>query len=208
MKQRIGITGGIGSGKSRVARFWSRFAGIDLIDLDDLCRELLLPGKRGLVAMERHFGRQFIGGDGRLLRTKLREAIFSDRAVRREVDAILHPLAGEALEKSVAEKDSGQILIEIPLLFEAGWQDAVEKIVLVYADAATRCNRISRRDNVSLEAAEKAIAAQWPMADKVLFSDHVIDNSGAWPATCLQTIRLAGLLRPEKSNVVSRKSLT
>lgn len=191
----LGISGGIGSGKSCVCRFWSAHFRLPLIDLDDICRDLLQPGKEGWRALRNTFGSRFFTADGSLDRPVLRRAIFADHGLRRHLDSLLHPLARRAMEAALASHHlSGPVLVEIPLLIEAGWQEDVDRVVVVYAGIRERCRRIMARDRVGYPEAMQAIASQMSLADKALMADHVIDNSGAWSDTCLQVIHLARLL--------------
>ena len=183
---RIGITGGIGSGKSRVAEYWARWFGLPLIDLDQICRNLLVQGQPGWQALVDLLDGSFFYRDGSLDRTRLRTALFASPRLRQQVDKLLHPLARSCMHQQAALARSRLVLIEIPLLFEAGWQDDVDRIVLVFADDAVRVQRVARRDSVQEHEAVQAIAAQAKLIDKVSGADHVLDNSGVWPDTCLQ----------------------
>ncbi len=190
----VGVSGGIGSGKSRVCRFWSCHFSLPHIDLDALCRDLLQPGAEGWRALRQAHGDRFFAPDGSLDRSALRRAIFADHGLRRQLDGLLHPLARRAMQKAVAVQDREMVLVEIPLLVEAGWHADVDRVVIVYADLCERCRRIVSRDRVDHRQAMQAIRAQASLADKVLAADHVIDNSGAWADTCLQVVHLGRLL--------------
>lgn len=190
MPELIGITGGIGSGKSRACRFLADLNGWPLLDIDHICRALLQPDMPGWLALRQAFGSDFFTA-GELNRPKLREAIFADAALRQQVDGLLHPLAKQAMLQQAAQQTTPLALAEIPLLFEAGWQDSVSQIVVVYADEAMRLRRIMERDQVSEEQAWRAIAAQMPLEDKARLADHLIDNSAAWESTCAQLRHVA-----------------
>jgi len=189
----IGITGSIGSGKSRVARFWSTFFELPLLDLDCLCRQLLEQGEPGWLALQARFGHRFFARDGSLDRVGLRGAIFQDDALRHTVDATLHPVVRTSMHKRFALWKTTTALVEIPLLFEAGWQQDVDRIVVVTADRAERSRRIMARDGVGVEESVRALSAQEPLEDKVLAADHVIENGGWWVETCLQVLHLGRL---------------
>lgn len=190
MPELIGITGGIGSGKSRACRFLADLVGWPLLDIDQICRALLQPDMPGWLALRQALGRAFFTA-GELNRPKLREAIFADAALRQQVDCLLHPLAQQAMLQQAGQQNTPLILAEIPLLFEAGWQDSVSQIVVVYADETVRLRRIMERDQVSEEQAWRAIAAQMPLADKARLADHLIDNSSVWESTCAQLRHVA-----------------
>ena len=186
----IGITGGIGSGKSRVANFWSSFFDHPLLDLDILCRQILDKEQPGWLALHRRFGTRFFDQDDSLDRAAFRTAIFNDDSLRNEVNRLLQPLARSRMRKQCSRLEGGTILIEIPLLFEAGWQQDVDRIVVVYADTLTRSRRIMARDGVSEQHCCRVLGAQDPLEEKCMAADHVIDNSGPWVETWLQVMHL------------------
>ena len=190
---RIGITGGIGSGKSRVAAYWAARFGLSLINLDLLCRELLDQGQPGWQALAERFGDIFFLSDGSLDRAALRKALFSRPTLRREVDRLLHPLARRRMHTQVGQAGGEVVLVEIPLLFEAGWERDVDRIVLVFAHDRARIRRLVDRDAINGQDAARALASQWDLAKKIFAADHVIDNQGMWQDTCLQILHLARL---------------
>ncbi len=196
MPELIGITGGIGSGKSRVCQYLAALSGWPLLDLDQICRQLLLPQAPGWQALRALLPAVFFTAAGELNRPKLREAIFADAALRQQVDSLLHPLAKQEMTAQAAKLNTSLVLAEIPLLFEAGWQDSVSQIVVVYADEAVRLRRIMERDQVSEEQARLAIAAQMPLEDKALLADHCVDNSGDWASTCGQLRQIVKKIYP------------
>jgi dephospho-CoA kinase len=192
----IGITGGMGSGKSAVGRYLHQRFGGTFIDADAVCRELLERGAPGWEAFRETFGAEYLNADLSINRALLRRVVFSEKEARRRLESLLHPLAKEEIARRVgADSGSGRFLIEVPLLFEAGWDREADRIVLVYADPESCRERLARRDLVSAGQAAAAIATQWPLAAKALLADHVIDNSGSWAATCLQVLHLGELLR-------------
>ena len=190
---RIGITGGIGSGKSRVAAYWAARFDLPLINLDHLCRELLDQGQPGWQALADRFGDIFFCSDGSLDRSALRKALFSHPSLRREVDGLLHPLARRRMHHQVGQTGGEVVLIEIPLLFEVGWELDVDRIVLVFACDTTRITRLVDRDSIGEQDAARALASQGNLAQKIFAADHVIDNQGVWQDTCLQVLHLARL---------------
>ena len=122
MPEIIGITGGIGSGKSRVCKYLAEQSGWPLLDLDQICRQLLQPQAAGLLALRRMLADDFFTASGELNRKRLRQAIFSDPMLRRKIDRLLHPLAEQEMMAQAAVLTEPLVLAEIPLLFEAGWQ--------------------------------------------------------------------------------------
>jgi len=189
----IAITGGIGSGKSKVCRYLASLCRLPIVDLDRICRQLLVTGAPGWQALKERVDGHFFTVSGELDRIAFRKALFADAELRNRVDALLHPLARKEMAAQVS-CHSGPVLVEIPLLFEAGWQEDMQRIVVVYADPEVRVQRIVSRDNVSAEQARQEICAQYSLAEKALQAHHVIDNSGSWQETCLQLCHLADCL--------------
>ncbi|WP_028582936.1 dephospho-CoA kinase [Desulfogranum mediterraneum] len=196
-RQCIGITGGIGTGKSSVSRLLAAYCNRPLIDLDHCCRRLLDRGEPGWQALNSVFGPRFFDPQGRLDRSGLREALFSEPAIKREVDALLHPLARSTMHRLVREQQQELIFIEIPLLYEAGWQEELEAVIVVHADLESQCRRIVQRDGVSPAQAQAAVASQMPLGEKVARADYTIDNSGPWRFSRQAVIALARLLEKE-----------
>ena len=186
----LGITGGIASGKSAVSRLLACYCLAPLIDLDQCCRHLLEVNQGGWLALRHHFGDMFFRDSGEVNRTLLRETIFSDTVIRQQVDRLLHPLARAAMRQQRAGIDSELILVEIPLLYEAGWEPEVDAVLVVYARPGAQCCRVMRRDGVSRREAVQAVAAQMKLAEKARRAEYVIDNSGSWSVTRDQVIAL------------------
>ena len=203
----IGLTGGIGSGKSRVATCLAGMLSCPLVNVDRICRQMLEPGEMGYRSLVRRYGDRFLAADGRVNRSLLRESLFGEPAFRAELDALLHPLARHCLAATLERMHSRRVLVEIPLLFEAGWEDVVGVVVAVWAPESVRCRRIITRDQVEPGQAARAIRAQDDLGEKVLRSDHVIDNGGPWQVTRLQVRHLARILM-ENSLPGRKKCLT
>lgn len=199
-KKLIGITGGIGSGKSRVSRFWSSFADLPLINIDSVCAQLLENGNAGWQAVKKEFDESFFHRDGQLDRKRLRTAIFSDAKVRRQINALIHPLALVKMLEAISQCEKEDVLVDVPLLFEAGWEDHFDCRVVVFADTSVCCQRIVERDRVDLDEAGRTVLSQLPLPDKIMRADHVINNSGSWVSTILEIIHLARLISSEKKD--------
>ncbi len=195
----LGVTGGIGSGKSSVSRLLACYCLAPLIDLDQSCRHLLDTGQAGWQALHTAFAGTFELPDGRINRPLLREKLFQDASFRQEVDALLHPLALARMreEVEVMRKQAALILIEIPLLYEAGWQRHVDAVLVVYARRAVQCCRLMQRDGISRKQARQALAAQMDLGEKASLADYVIDNSTHWALTRKAVIALGDRLGPE-----------
>lgn len=204
----IGITGGIGSGKTRVCQYLVELCQLPLVSLDVICRDLLAIGAPGSKALLKELGTGFFSASGELDRSSFRAAIFSDSQLRQRVDRILHPLARREMLRKVANHGR-VVLVEIPLLFEAGWQNEVDCIVVVSAASEVCCQRVVLRDSVSKDQVLLTISAQQSLEDKVRQADVVIDNSGNWTDTCRQVQKFANeLLRGAFFKSFVRKALT
>jgi dephospho-CoA kinase len=176
----LGLTGGIGSGKSVVALMFAQL-GADVIDADQLARDVVEPGQPALQEIVATFGRGVLMPDGRLNRGKLAGIIFTDAASRAKVNAITHPRIRERMEAEVAARGSGPgvLILDIPLLYESARADTVEKVVVVWVDPETQLRRLNERDGLTLEEARRRVAAQMPLDAKRARADHVIDNTGS-----------------------------
>jgi dephospho-CoA kinase len=201
----IGITGCIGSGKSSVAGYWSMMFRLKLLNLDEVCRRLLIKEKPGWLAIKDEFGdKRFFTNTGELDRKKFRRAIFADSALRGRVDRCLHPLVKMEMINTCKKNSNTVWLVEIPLLFEAGWQGEVDVIVVVSADISTRVARVVGRDGVSAGEAIEAVKAQESMDEKVRKADFVIKNEGTWLNTCRQILSFGRLIN-RKSKHLKKK---
>jgi len=184
MMRVLGLTGGIGSGKSLVAQMF-RELGAEVIDADQLARDVVEPGQPALDEIVKAFGRDILLPDGRLNRGRLAAVIFADPAARQRLNAITHPRIRARMDTEVAARTqrSGVLILDIPLLYENGRTGIVEKVVVVWVDPATQLQRLTERDGLSVEDARQRIAAQMPLDDKRARADYVIDNTGSREAT-------------------------
>ncbi len=192
----IGVTGGMGAGKSIAAGLLGKLLEYDVLDADILCRNLLQPHMPGWQGVQEKWGARFFDLTGNIDRPALRKALFADPVVRQGLERILHPLVRQEIMRRVAEKRlrlSG-LVVEVPLLFEVGWQDDFDWIVVVYAGAECCVDRIVRRDRVNPEAGRAAMSTQMSLEGKALRADSVIENSGPLALTILQIYHLARFL--------------
>lgn len=181
----FGLTGGIGSGKSTVAKRF-RERGLGVIDADELAREVVEPGTPGLAEIAEAFGAEVLDPSGALDRPKLAELVFGDETKRRRLNAITHPRVRELSQERVAALDAkGEPLAcyEVPLLVESGLADILRPLVVVSVDEATQISRTTKRDGSTKEHAQKRVQSQMPLSEKAKLADHVIDNSGSIDAT-------------------------
>lgn len=193
----LGITGNIASGKSSVAAEFKRL-GAAVVDADQLAREVVAPGSDGLAQLVEHFGTEILTPDGDLNRSHLGDIIFTDSAARNALNAILHPaianLALSRLTELCHRTAIPLIIYEAPLLFEAGAESRVDKVLVVTIDAGVQRQRLMKRDNLSVEDAEKRIAAQMNQDEKIKRADYVIDNSGSLEKMKEQVSNLWGFI--------------
>lgn len=183
----IAVTGGIGSGKSRVAIALSELLDAMYISADIVCRDLLQIGNPGYQQLRKSFSAHFFLSDGSINRPLLRNTIFSDGDKRSHLDSILHPLVREKLIESaaVAQAKGIDLVAEVPLLFETGWQGDFDCSIVVFADTHTCVARIVERDSVSGKEAMDGIATQMSLEEKCQLADRVIDNSASFDITLL-----------------------
>lgn len=177
----VGLTGGIASGKSTVAR---RFGlhGIPIVDADEIARDVVRPGMPGLSAIVDTFGDRVLAADGTLDRPALGRRVFEDADARRALEAILHPrIAAESaarFESLSSSSDAPYLLYEAALLVETGRHGDFDALVVVAASVATQLARLLARDGSDEEAARARIASQMPLAEKIAVADYVIWNDG------------------------------
>ena len=174
---RIGLTGGIASGKSTVAGLFAK-QGIPVLDTDQIAREVVEPGQVALAEVVREFGSDILGPDGHLDRPALRARVFSDPAARRKLEAILHPAIGAELGRQSAGAGGPYQVLVIPLLVEGGRIDTVDRVLVVDCPLETQLHRLQARDGETAESARKIIAAQASRETRLAVADDVIVNAG------------------------------
>lgn len=176
----LGLTGGIGSGKSAVAAMFEQL-GAEVIDADQLARDVVEPGQPALAEIVNAFGPDILRHDGRLDRAKLARIIFADAAARSRLNAITHPRIRERMDEEVSRRRGrpGLLLLDIPLLYENARTGVVDKVIVVWVDLKTQVRRLTERNGLSIEEARQRIAAQMPLDEKRARADIVIDNTGS-----------------------------
>ncbi len=199
----IGITGGIGSGKSTVADLLVA-RGAALVDTDRIAHALTEPGGAAIGAIREAFGDGVIAADGRMDRAAMRALAFDDPAARRRLEAILHPMirarTQQAIE-SAARDGAPYVLVAVPLLVESGdWRGRYDRVLVVDCPPEVQVARVVRRNGLPREQVEAILAAQASRAQRLAAADDVIDNSGAPDALAAQVERVhsayLGLSRP------------
>ncbi|WP_347330850.1 dephospho-CoA kinase [Marinimicrobium locisalis] len=185
----VGVTGGIGSGKSAVMRAFEEL-GIVAEDADVMARVVVKPGKPALKAIAAHFGPEAISPDGSLNRPALRQLIFSDADAKQWLENLLHPLINQELEERLAAATSPYALLVSPLLFETGQNRLVDRVLVVDVPEAVQLERASQRDGGDTEQIRRIIASQMNRQERLDRADEVLDNSGDLSAMLEQVERL------------------
>jgi dephospho-CoA kinase len=186
---RIGLTGGIGSGKSEAAR---RFAelGAEVIDTDVIARQLVEPGQPALAEIARVFGAELIDADGRLDRARLRERVFADAARRRQLETILHPRILARAQQAAEQSDAPYCLLVIPLLLESGDDYRLDRILLIDCPEELQRQRIRTRDSMSDREIDAVLAAQTGRAARRAVADDIVVNDAGRRALTVAVERL------------------
>ena len=174
----VGLTGGIGSGKSSVAK-QLRGYGICVIDADQVARQVVAPGEPALIAIAEHFGNHLICADGRLDRAALREIVFRDNIAKVWLEQLTHPLISQELKRQLALASSDYAVLESPLLLESQQYKLCQLIVVVDLTEQQQLQRAAQRDSNSSEQIQRIIDAQLPRDKRLERADYVIDNSGS-----------------------------
>jgi len=175
----IGLTGGIGSGKSAAATILKRL-GLKIIDLDQITHDLMKPSELGYIEIKKEFGEKYIDTKGAIDRKLLREEIFSSLDLKKRIESILHPIIFEECSKQLNKlKHEKYIVLVIPLLFETkNYMSLIDESLLIDCDLETQIERVIKRDSVSKVLANRIIKNQMNRQEKQLLADKVILNDG------------------------------
>lgn len=177
---RVGLTGGVASGKSSVAAMFAE-AGAVVIDADLLAREVVAPGTSGLAAVVAQFGESVLGPDGALDRPALGAIVFADDDARRRLESIIHPrVRARAAELEAGAGAEALVVHDIPLLVETGQVGAFDAIVVVDVPEELQIERMVTLRGMTREEARARIGAQATRAERLAVATHVIDNTGTW----------------------------
>ncbi len=189
----IAVTGSLGSGKSTASRILAVMLSAEHIDTDELCRQQMQPGNPGFEAFLRIFGDRFLFADGSLNKLLLRGAVFSDSRVKNDLEMILHPLVRQQVSERYAHccAVGKNLIVEVPLLFEVGWQHDFSVSVVVYVPEELCESRVAIRDGLSTEEIQKVFIAQLPVSEKLKYAHYVISNNGSFVSTVQQIAWLA-----------------
>ncbi|RZV36893.1 MAG: dephospho-CoA kinase [Chromatiales bacterium] len=172
---RIGLTGGIASGKSVVADMFKKL-GVPVIDTDIIAREVVAPGQPALDEIRARFGDAMIATDGNLDRGAMRDAIFADDDARRDLEAILHPRIGAHTRRQADAAEGAYQIIVVPLLVGSPLADYVDRVLVVDCEETTQIDRLLARDAETREQAQRILAAQASREQRLAIADDVINN--------------------------------
>jgi len=174
----IGLTGGIGSGKSAAAAIF-RELGAAVVDTDEIARDLTAPAGAAIAAIRDRFGADYIAGDGSLDRSKMRRLVFSDSELRKQLEEILHPLIRETSRLRIAAAIQPYVLIVVPLLLETGaYRDLIDRVLVVDCDEDQQVARAMKRSGLAAEEVRAILAAQLPRNERLAHADDVLRNDG------------------------------
>jgi dephospho-CoA kinase len=196
---RVALTGGIATGKSYcLAKFAS--LGVPVVDADKLAREVVAPGSQALAAVAERFGPAIVRADGSLDRAALARIVFSDRAARADLEAIVHPEVYHRIEEWFASMPAKTRLAiaDVPLLFETGHNHDFDRVIVTACSPAEQMRRLVSRDGLSEPDARARLNAQWPIEEKVARGDYIIRTDGTLADTDLQVKKVYELLMVDR----------
>lgn len=173
---KIGLTGGIGSGKTTIADLFTEL-NVPVIDADDIAREVVAPGSQALEQIRHAFGEGVIAGDGSLDRGAMRELVFADTEQKRKLEAIVHPMVRQRILKRVASLDASYCIICVPLLVESGMVDLVDRVLVVDCSVETQIERVTKRDRLDEKIVRAMIASQATREQRKALANDLIDNA-------------------------------
>ena len=186
----VGLTGGIGSGKSEVAAAFAA-RGVDVLDADEIAHAISRRGEAGHRAVVESLGREFLRADGELDRAALRRRAFDDATFRRDLEHLLHPLIAARLEDAIAEFRGAYGILVVPLLLErGGLRKRVSRVIVVDCPEQEQIRRVQLRSGLAADEVRRIMATQLPRAERLAQADDVIDNSGPVSALEPQVARL------------------
>jgi dephospho-CoA kinase len=179
----LGLTGGIATGKSTVVNIFRAY-GFPIVDGDVIAREIVEPKQAGLQAIVSVFGEDILLDNGQLDRKKLGNIIFSDEEKRRQLDALLDPILRQTITQRIrGYREEPLVIADIPLLFEAHYEDEMDQVAVVYVPEAVQLERLMRRDDLTKAQALQRIASQLPIEKKKQQADIVFDNQNSLEET-------------------------
>lgn len=175
---KIGLTGGIASGKSTVSQLFHERHGIPVVDADVVAREVVTPGQSALAQIVGEFGESVLDSHGELDRQHIRDLIFSNDEQRHKLEAILHPVIEREMLRQVSELKAPYCILAIPLLVEANQTNIVDRVLVIDTPEKVQIERLTRRDNIPLTQANKILSAQIDRETRLAVADDIITNTG------------------------------
>lgn len=189
---KIGLTGGIGCGKSTVTRLFTQF-NVPVIDADDIAHQLVAVGQPALKLIQQQLGAASLNADGSLNRHTIRDLVFNDAAQKQKLEAILHPLVYQSIVAQLALLDAPYCILSIPLLFETNKADFVDRVLVVDCPEETQIERVQKRDHLTIERVQSIIDTQVSRAFRVAHAHDVIDNTRTATGLAQQVEKLHNL---------------
>lgn len=185
----VGLTGGIGSGKTTVSDSFAEL-GIDVVDADVIAREVVEPGTKALTAITERFGTSILNDDGFLNRSALRERVFNNEMDKAWLNQLLHPIIREEMIAQCRQAQSAYVILSVPLLIENKLQNLVDRILVVDCAEETQIQRGSKRDGVGAEQIKRIMQSQCTREERLQFADDVVDNDSSIDAVKQQVMKL------------------
>jgi dephospho-CoA kinase len=174
---KIGLTGGIASGKTRISNLFSQLK-TPIIDTDIISREILEPGQPGYLAILNHLGNSIILDDEKIDRRKLRQLVFNNRTEKQWLESVLHPIIFKRAQQLIGRHNKAKfVIVVIPLLFETDFNELVDRVLVVDCDANTQIERLLLRDKIDVVLAQKMIDQQWSNQNRINHADDIICNN-------------------------------
>jgi dephospho-CoA kinase len=179
---RVGVTGGIGSGKSLVCSLFARL-GVPVLSADQIAKELMVQDGELKMAIAKLLGASAYGPDGSLNREYIASKIFSTKSLQKKINSLVHPRVEERLDREIAQLERQgrrMAIVEAALIYEAGYDKSLDIVVVVDAEEGERVRRVAYRDSVPEEEVQKRVQSQWSASRKVQKADYVIRNDGSF----------------------------
>lgn len=173
---KIGLTGGIGCGKSTVTTLFKHL-NVPVLDADEIARQVVAVGQPALLLIQQAFGSDSVNADGSLNRDFIRELVFTDPEQKKKLEAIIHPLVYQTIQADLASLNAPYCILSIPLLFEVNRADFVDRVLVIDCPVATQIERVQKRDNLSPERVQSIIDSQVSRAFRLAHAEDIIDNT-------------------------------
>jgi dephospho-CoA kinase len=177
----VGLTGGIGCGKTTVTNLFIAL-GVPVIDADDIAHQLIRPGQPALQCIVEQFGSDFLLANGELNRNKLRSHIYNNAHDKKKLEEIMHPLVFDKMKLELDKLNVAYGILSIPLLFETDFQHSVDQVVVIDCDESTQIKRVRQRDNLSIKEVKSIMSSQCTRTFRIKNADEIIDNNGSLEA--------------------------